>query len=90
MLVSLYRRCCILIHISLKFVPKDLIGNTTIVSHNCIAPYMEQPLSEPMMACFTDAYTNHSAPSIYMIWPLIMLGTVAATSMKSPSPKNHC
>ena len=54
--------CCILIQISLKSVPKYLVNNTS-----ALVPIVvwrrtgDKPLSEPMMAYFTDTYKRHMA-----------------------------
>ena len=44
---------CILIKISLKFVPKGPIDNPALVQ---VMPWRAKPLSEPLLTQFTDAY----------------------------------
>ena len=52
----------ILIAISLKFVPKCPINNIPALGQIMIWHQpATKPLSEPMMALFTDAYMHHSA-----------------------------
>ena len=51
---------CILIKISLKFVPKGPIDNNpALVQKMAWRQIGEKPLSEPMLAQFTDAYMRH-------------------------------
>ena len=58
----LYESCIILIQISLKFVPKGSINNKpALVQIMAWHQTGNKPLSEPMMAWFTDAYMHHSA-----------------------------
>ena len=58
------KKFCILIKISLKFVPKVPVNNipalVKIMAWYCPGekPYL---LSEPVMVQFTDAYMRHSA-----------------------------
>ena len=51
---------CILIRISLKCVPKDPINNIpALVQIMAWCQSGDKPLSEPMLAQFTDAYMRH-------------------------------
>ena len=51
---------CILIRISLKFVSKGLIDNKwALVKVVAWRQTGDTPLSEPMLAKFTDAYMRH-------------------------------
>ena len=58
MLIGFYRRCFISIHISLKFVPKDLIDNVVSVSDSGITPCMGQAIIWTNAGHFTDAYKS--------------------------------
>ena len=51
---------CILIQISLKFVPKGLIDKKAALVQ-VMAWHLtgDKPLSEPMLTQFTDAYMRH-------------------------------
>ena len=50
------------IKISLKFVPKGSIDNIPALVQILARRWLgDKPLSEPMMAQFTDAYMRHSA-----------------------------
>ena len=55
-----YEKFCILIKMSLKFVPEDLIDNNPalfkIMARRRIG---DKPLSEPMLTWFIDAYMRH-------------------------------
>ena len=54
--------CCILIKISLKFVPKGPINNIpAFVQIMVWRQSGDKPLSEPMMVLFNEAYMRHSA-----------------------------
>ena len=58
----LYENCCIFINVSLKFVPNGPINNKLVlVRMMAWHPTGAKPLSETMMAHFTDAYICHSA-----------------------------
>ena len=51
---------CILIRISLKFIPEGSIDNKAALVQ--VMPWHQtgdKPLPEPMMAQFTDAYMQH-------------------------------
>ena len=51
---------CILIQISLKFVAKSPIDNNPALVLIIAWPGIgDKPLSEPMLAPFTDAYMRH-------------------------------
>ena len=51
---------CILIKISLKFVPKGPIDNNPAFVETMIRRRIgDKPLSEPMLTRFTDAYMGH-------------------------------
>ena len=51
---------CILIKISLKFIPKGLIANNpALVQIMAWRQIGDKPLSEPMLARFTDAFIRH-------------------------------
>ena len=54
------------IKISLKFVARDPINDipSLVQIVVCLAPVRHKPLSESMMALFTDVYTLHSASMI--------------------------
>ena len=61
---------CILIKISLKFVPKGPIDNDpALVKIMAWRRIGDKPLSEPMLALFTDAYMRHSASINYLTAP---------------------
>ena len=48
---------CVLIKISLRFIPYDLIdNNTAVVQIMAWRRKGDKPLSEPMLSQFTDAY----------------------------------
>ena len=54
------QKCCILIKISLNFVPESPIDNNpTLVSIMAWCRKGDKPLSEPMLTRFTDAYVRH-------------------------------
>ena len=53
--IFMNEKFCILIKISLKFVPKCLINNIPLDWHQI----GNKPLSEPILALFTDAYMRH-------------------------------
>ena len=58
----LYDNLCILIQISLKFAPKFHVHNKpAFVQIMASCKTCNKPLSEWMMAQFTDAYLCHSA-----------------------------
>ena len=58
--IFLNEKVWISIKISLKFVPKGPINNIpTLVQIMAWCQICDKPLSEPMMACFTDAYMCH-------------------------------
>ena len=60
--ISLDENCCILMKISLQFVPHCPINNIPALVH--IMAWRrpgDKPLSEPMMAKYDDAYMRHSA-----------------------------
>ena len=65
---SLYEICCILIQISLKFVPKGPISNKPALV-KIIAPNQtgNKPLSEPVIVQFVDACMCHLASMSYSI-----------------------
>ena len=51
--------CCVLIHISLKYVPKGPIDNNlALVQIMAWCQTGDKPLSEPMMAWFGDIYAS--------------------------------
>ena len=50
---------CILIKISLKFVPKSPIDNKTALVQMYLRLFRAKPLSEPMLNWFTDANMGH-------------------------------
>ena len=51
---------CILIEISLKFVPKGPIdNNSALVQIMAWRRIGDKPLSEPMLTRFSDAYMQH-------------------------------
>ena len=53
-------KSCILIWISLKFVPKGPIDNkSALVQVMAWRRKGDKPLLEPMLAQFTDAYMQH-------------------------------
>ena len=52
--------CCILIQMSPKFVPKDLIDNKS-ASFQILGGRLPSQYSEPKMTYFIDAYKRHSA-----------------------------
>ena len=53
---------CILIWISLKFVPKGSIdNNSALISFMAWHKTGDKALSEPMLVCCTDAYMHHLA-----------------------------
>ena len=53
---------CILIKISLRFVPKDPINNIpALVQIMAWRRSGDKPLTESVMTYFTDAYMGHSA-----------------------------
>ena len=61
--VFLTENIWISIKISLKFVPKGPINNIpALVQIMAWRRPGAKPLSEPMMASFTDAYMRHSVP----------------------------
>ena len=58
--IFVYERFCILIKISLKFVPKGPIdNNSALVKIMTWHQIGNKPLSEPMLTRFTDAYMWH-------------------------------
>ena len=63
--------CCILIKISLKYIPRGPFSNKpALVQIMAWRRWGDKALSEPMMALFTDAYMHHSAPMSYRKpWP---------------------
>ena len=60
--IFLNENICILIKISLKFVPRGPFDIKSALVH-VMAWHQtgDKPLSEPMMACVADAYMSHSA-----------------------------
>ena len=51
---------CISIRISLKFIPKDQIGNkTALVQVMACRLFGAKPLPEPMLTQFSDKYKWH-------------------------------
>ena len=59
--ILLNEKFFILIKISLKFVPKGPINNNpALVQIMACRQTGDKPLSEPMMAYFTDSYMHHS------------------------------
>ena len=65
--IFLYENCCILIKIALKFVPKVQINNKPAMVQ-IMAWHREgdKPLSDPMLAKFTDQYMCHIASMSYV------------------------
>ena len=60
--IFLNENCFDLIEISLKFVPKGTINNkSALVQIMAWRRTGDNPLSEPRMSLFTDAYMRHSA-----------------------------
>ena len=60
--ISFHENCCILIKISLKFVPQGPINNIPTLVLIMAWPWSDdKPLSEPMMAYVADAYMRHLA-----------------------------
>ena len=60
--ISVNEKFCILIKISLKFVPYGPIDNNQALVQILTWYWIgNKPLSEPMMALFTDAYMRYSA-----------------------------
>ena len=58
--IFINEKYCILIQISLKFVPKGLIDNKAVlVQLMAWCRTGEKPLTEPMLTQFTDAYMQH-------------------------------
>ena len=58
--ILMNEKFCILIKISLKFVPKGLIDNkTALVQVMAWHRTGNKPLPEPMLIKFTDAYMRH-------------------------------
>ena len=58
--VFMNEKVCILIWISLKFVPKGSIGNKSVLVQVMAWRWTgDKPLSEPMLTQFTDAYMRH-------------------------------
>ena len=58
--IFLNEKMCILIKISLKFVPKGPIDNIPALVQIMVWRQIgDKPLSEPMLAQFTDAYIRH-------------------------------
>ena len=58
--VFVNEKFCILIDISLKFVPKGQISNIpALVQIMAWRRIGDKPLSEPMLTQFTDAYMRH-------------------------------
>ena len=56
---------CILVKISLKFVPKGLIDNKpALVEIMAWRQIGDKPLSEPMLTQFTDAYMRHKGENL--------------------------
>ena len=54
------KKFCILIRISLKFDPKGLIDNKSVLFQVMAWRQTgDKPLSEPMFTQFTDAYMQH-------------------------------
>ena len=49
-------KLCILIQISLEFVPKGSIDNKSLVQAMAWRRQGDKPLSEPMLTRFPDAY----------------------------------
>ena len=47
--------------ISLKFVPKGSIDISALIQITAWRRPGDNPLYEPMLVCFTDAYIRHSA-----------------------------
>ena len=61
----------ILIQISLKFVPKGLIDNTSALDQTMAWYHIgDKPLSEPMLVCCTGEYMRHSTSMSYAWIPL--------------------
>ena len=59
---SCKKNVCILIQMSLKFVPKSLINNNTTLFKIMVWRLSgDKPLSGPKIAKFIDAYMHHSA-----------------------------
>ena len=66
--ISVNELFCILIKISLKCVPFGRIDNSpALVRMMAWCRIRDNPLSEPMMAYFNDAYMRHSASISYFI-----------------------
>ena len=60
--IFLNENCCILMKISLKFIPQDPTNNIpALVQIMAWRRPGDKPLSEPMMAWLNDAYLHHSA-----------------------------
>ena len=58
--IFMNKKFCILIRISLKFVPKDLIDNmSALVQVMARRLKCDKPFPETMMTQFTDAYMWH-------------------------------
>ena len=58
--ILLNEKFCILIKISLKFVPSGTIDNIpALVEIKALYRIGDKPLSEPMLTQFTDAYMRH-------------------------------
>ena len=58
--IFMTEKSCILIKISLKFVPKGPIGNnSTLVYIMAWRRVGAKPLFEPMLTRFTEAYIRH-------------------------------
>ena len=65
--IFLFENCCILIQISLKFVPNSQIDNNPVMIQ-LVAWHRtgDKPLSKTMMVLFTDAYEDFGARSMYL------------------------
>ena len=68
--IFLNENICILIKISLKFVPKGPIDNNpALVEIMARRRIYDKPLSEPMLVQFTDAYIRHCGRSVNAFRP---------------------
>ena len=67
-LIFLYGNCCVLVQISVKYVPRGPINNKPwLVQIMAWRQRGDKPLSEPIMASFTDAYGSVPG-AVWQLW----------------------
>ena len=72
--ILMNEKFCILIKISLKFVPKSTIDNIPALVQIMAWPWIgDKPLSEPMLTHFTNTYAALGGEEL-STWYLILLG----------------